>query len=83
MHELALDYGDGMMPVSAPEGARIVRYGETFTDPPEVDAAAEPRKALSHPLGMKPLHELAKAGDKVGNRRPASCEGWRASQRAP
>ncbi len=65
MQEVFLDYGDGVMPINVPESATVVRYGETFTDPPEVDPFAATRHALENPLGMKPLRELAKAGDKV------------------
>jgi len=65
MQEVVLDYGDGMMPVSVPDHAVVVRYGQTFTDPPEVDPFEATRYALQNPLGMKPLRELAKAGDKV------------------
>jgi lactate racemase len=65
MQEIDLDYGDGTMSVSVPDSATLVRYGQTFTDPPEVDPLEATRKALENPLGMKPLRELAKAGNKV------------------
>jgi len=65
MREVILDYGDGVTVVSVPDGATVVRYGETFTDPPEVDPFEATRRALQNPLGTKPLRELAKAGDKV------------------
>ncbi len=65
MHELLLDYGDELMPVQVPDRATVVRYGETYTDPPEVDPWQATRAALENPLGMPPLRELAKPGDKV------------------
>jgi hypothetical protein len=65
MQEVILDYGDSVMPVHVPSSATVVRYGVTFTDPPEVDPFEATRQALQSPLGMKPLRELAKAGDRV------------------
>jgi len=65
MQDVVLDYGDRVMPVTVPASAMVVRYGETFVDPPEVDPSEATRLALENPLGMKPLRELAKAGDKV------------------
>ncbi|MBC8449798.1 MAG: DUF2088 domain-containing protein [Chloroflexi bacterium] len=65
MPEILLDYGDGLMPVRVPDGATVVRYGETYVDPPEVDPWEATRQALENPLGMPPLRELAKPGDKV------------------
>jgi hypothetical protein len=63
--EVLLDYGDELMPVQLPESARVVRYGETYVDPPEVDPWEATRRALDNPLGMPPLRKLVKAGDKV------------------
>lgn len=65
MPEILLDYGDELMPAQVPDSATIVRYGETYTDPPEVDPWEATRVALENPLGMPRLHELAKPGDKV------------------
>lgn len=65
MQEVILDYGDGVMPVNVPSSAMVVRYGQTFSDPPEVDPFEATRRALENPLGMKPLRELAQAGNKV------------------
>ncbi|MDX2004060.1 MAG: lactate racemase domain-containing protein [Meiothermus sp.] len=65
MQEVTLDYGDGVMGVNVPDSASVVRYGQTFSDPPEIDPFEATRHALEHPLGMEPLRELAKAGQKV------------------
>lgn len=65
MQEVVLDYGDGVMPINVPDSAAVVRYGQTFSDPPEVDPFEATRQALEHPLGMDPLRVLAKAGQKV------------------
>ena len=65
MQEVVLDYGDGRMPVELPDSATIVRYGTTYQDPPEVDPLEATRKALSEPLGMPPLRELAKPGKRA------------------
>ena len=65
MQNVTLDYGDGTMSVDLPDSARIVRYGETYTDPPEVDPWQATRQALENPVGSNPLRELVKAGDKV------------------
>jgi nickel-dependent lactate racemase len=65
MKEVLLDYGDELMPAQLPEGATVVRYGETYEDPPEVDPWEATRKALENPLGTLPLRELVKAGDRV------------------
>ncbi len=38
MGNVLLDYGDGKMSVELPNSATVVRYGQTYVDPPEVDA---------------------------------------------
>ena len=65
MQEVLLDYGDGRMRVELPDSATVVRYGQTYTDPPAVDPVEATRKALAAPLGMPPLRELAGPGKKV------------------
>lgn len=65
MQEVLLDYGDELMAVQVPDSATVARYGETWVDPPEVDPWEATRDALARPLGMPPLQELAKPGDKV------------------
>lgn len=65
MHKILLDCGDELMPVQVPDGATVVRYGETYVDPPEVDPWEATREALQNPLGMPSLRELAKPGDRV------------------
>lgn len=65
MQEIALDYGDRLMHVQLPDSAMVARYGETWTDPPEVDPWEATREALENPLRMPPLRELAGPGDNV------------------
>jgi len=65
MQDISLDYGDGLMSVQVPDGAMVVRHGETYVDPPEVDPWEATRQALENPVGMPPLRELASSGDRV------------------
>ena len=65
MQKVLLDHGDGKMEVELPDSATVVRYGETYQDPPEVDPWEATRKALENPLGTPPLRELAKPGKKA------------------
>jgi nickel-dependent lactate racemase len=66
MQEVKLDYGDGYMAVELPNSATVVRYGQTYTDPPEVvDPVEATRTALQNPLGFPPLRELGGADKKV------------------
>jgi hypothetical protein len=62
---VVLDYGDGHMPVDLPDSAEVVRYGETYADPPAVDPYDATRAALEHPVGFPPLRELGGPGKKV------------------
>jgi lactate racemase len=63
--EVTLDYGDTRMRVELPESAIVVRYGETYNDPPEVDPSRAVRKALDKPLGFPPLRELSGPNKKI------------------
>ena len=65
MGNVLLDYGDGKMSVELPDSATIVRYGQTYVDPPEVDAHSAVQHALEHPLGFPPLRELGGPTKKV------------------
>lgn len=65
MVNVLLDYGDGKMAVDLPDSATVVRYGQTYTDPPEVDPVASTRRALEKPLGFPPLRELGGPTKKV------------------
>jgi nickel-dependent lactate racemase len=65
MQKLDLDYGDTSMPVELPDSACVVRYGETYSDPPEVDPSEATRKALEKPLGSPPLRELGGSNKRV------------------
>ena len=65
MQNIKLDYGDTHMEVELPDTATVVRYGEAYTDPPEVDTYEATRQALDQPLGFPPLHELGGPDKKV------------------
>ena len=65
MKRVELEYGDAKMPVELPDSATVVRYGETYTDPPRVDPVEATRRALENPLGMKPIRELVGPGSRV------------------
>jgi nickel-dependent lactate racemase len=65
MQKILLDYGDTRMQVELPDNACVVRYGQTYTDPPEVDPRKATRKALAKPLGFPPLKELGGPNKRV------------------
>jgi nickel-dependent lactate racemase len=65
MKQVKLDYGDTHMPVVLPDTATVVRYGETYTDPPTVDPYEATRKALENPHGFPPLKEMGGPNKKV------------------
>ncbi len=65
MKEVFLDYGDGKLPIKLPKSATVVKYGETYTDPPEIDPVEATRKALANPLGFPPLKNLGGPDVKV------------------
>lgn len=65
MANVLFDYGDGKMAVELPDSATVVRYGHTYTDPPEVDPYAAVRAALEKPLGFPALRELGGPTKKV------------------
>jgi len=65
MQEVLLDYGDRHMGIELPKTAEVVRYGETYTDPSEVDPIAATREALDQPLGFPPLWELSGPDKKI------------------
>jgi hypothetical protein len=65
MQKVLLDYGDTHMPIELSDSATIVRYGETYQDPPDVDPYEATRKALQKPLNFKPLRELGGPDKKI------------------
>jgi nickel-dependent lactate racemase len=65
MQEILLDYGDSRMPIELPDSAVVVRYGQTYADPPEVDPNEATRIALENPLGFPPLRELGGPQKKI------------------
>ncbi|MHB1132619.1 MAG: lactate racemase domain-containing protein [Chloroflexota bacterium] len=65
MKQVTLEYGDGTMSVDLPDSATVVRYGETYTDPPAIDPWEATRKALANPVGAKPIRDSVGPGSKV------------------
>ena len=65
MENVLLDYGDGKMSVELPDNATVVRYGQTYVDPPEADAHAAVQRALEKPLGFPPLRQMGGPTKKV------------------
>lgn len=65
MPEIQFQYGDSWMTGALPDDAVIVRPGVTYTDPPAVDPVEATRAALSRPLGLPPLREWVKPGQRV------------------
>lgn len=65
MQSVSLDYGDIQMGIELPDSAKVVRYGQTYIDPPTVDGGEKTRLALEKPLGFPPLRTLGGAGKKV------------------
>ena len=65
MKNVLLDYGDGKLSASLPDGAEVLTLAGLTNDPPQVDAKAAVIAALKKPLGIPPLHELAKPGKKA------------------
>ena len=66
MSEILLDYGDKKMPFQVPDHTTIIRFGETYTDPPARGVPMElTRRAIQNPLEMPPLKEMAGPDKKV------------------
>lgn len=65
MQEVLLDYGDSRMRVELPDSATVIRFGQTYSDPPEVDPVEATRHAIRNPVGMPPLRDLGGPGKKV------------------
>ncbi|PZX11299.1 uncharacterized protein DUF2088 [Palleronia aestuarii] len=64
------------MNVALPDTATVVRYGETYTDPPSCDPVDATRNALRSPGGgMKPLSEIAGPGKRVAIAFPDRVKG--------
>ncbi len=59
MKPVDLDYGTTRLSVELPDSAVVVRYGDTYVDPPGVDPVETTRAALDAPLDSPPLKELA------------------------
>lgn len=65
MQLVSLDYGDIQMGIELPDSAVVVRYGQTYFDPPSVDGREKTRTALENPLGFPPLKTLGGAKKRV------------------
>lgn len=75
MKSIRLEYGDDFMDVEVPESASVIRYGDSYFEPPEVDPYEATRKALANPLGIDPIHKLVKKGSKVAIAFPDRVKG--------
>jgi len=66
VQRVSLEYGDGWMEIEVPDGATVVRAGETYIDPPALaDPIAATRDALDHPLGAARIEDMVGPGAKV------------------
>ncbi|HEY9289710.1 MAG TPA: lactate racemase domain-containing protein [Microlunatus sp.] len=66
MTRLGLDYGDDGMTVELPDTAIVLRSGSAHREPdPLADPVGATRDAIRAPLGMPPLDQLARPGDKI------------------
>ncbi|WP_440896728.1 lactate racemase domain-containing protein [Amphibacillus sp. Q70] len=66
--KLAFEYGHGLMEANLPDDTDVFIPGETIPDPdhiPEDQIEAKTLESLRHPIGMKPLSELAKKDSTV------------------
>ena len=66
--KLEFEYGQGMMAAELPDTTDVYIPGETVADPPRIPdekLVPETRKAITNPMGMKPIRELVKAGSRV------------------
>ena len=68
--KLDFEYGNGLMSAELPDNTKVFIPGETVPDPPclpqDWDSLyAATLESIRHPLGMKPLRELAGPGKTV------------------
>ena len=68
--KLDFEYGNGLMSAELPDNTKVFIPGETVPDPPclpqDWDSLyAATLESIRHPLGMKPLKELAGPGKTV------------------
>lgn len=65
--KLEFEYGGGLMPAELPDGnTDIFVPGETVPDPSVLqDIEGETRRAVLHPIGIRPIAEQVKKGSRV------------------
>lgn len=64
--QVRLEYGDSHVTAELPDHARVIRAGETFTEPDALDdPVAATREALAAPLGTPPIGDLVGRGSRV------------------
>ena len=68
--KLEFEYGNGLMSAELPDSTKVFIPGETVPDPPCLpqdwdNLYAATLESIRHPLGMKPLRELAGPGKSV------------------
>ena len=64
MANVLLDYGDTRMAVELPDSAIVVRYGETYTDPPEVDPSQPSAAPWTSRWAFRPFGSWAGPGKR-------------------
>src|SRR5659263_246745 len=67
--KIGFEYGQGFMNAELPDGLTdIFIPGESYPDPPHIPfdkIEQETRKSILNPIGMPPISESVKKGDKV------------------
>lgn len=66
--KLSFEYGQGTMEANLPDSTDVFIPGETVKDPdciPEDKIYEETKKSILNPMGMPPISEFAKAGQKA------------------
>lgn len=64
--KLNFEYGQGLMEAVLPDNTDVFIPGETVADPPFlIDPEEATRKAILKPIGMPPIFESVKKGNKV------------------
>ncbi len=66
--KVQFEYGHGFMEANLPEGTDVFIPGKDYPDPPHIPfdkLYEETKKSILNPIGMPPISESVKKGDKV------------------
>ena len=66
--KLNFEYGQGFMAADLPDNTDVFIPGETYPDPQHIPlekVEEETRKSILNPIGMPPISESVKKGDRV------------------